>query len=164
MGFFDASLMLAALLCSLVSGFLFSFSVVAMPGIGKLKDGEFIRAFQAMDRVIQNNQPIFMVVWVGSVLTLIAAVVFGFGRLDGGDRLLLVGATLLYVLGVQLPTAAINVPLNNALQTLDSETMNESDLKSARNAFEPKWNRWNKFRTILSSVVATMLIALLFGL
>jgi uncharacterized membrane protein len=50
-------LALAALLCSLVSGFLFAFAVVIMPGIRNLGDREFLRAFQAIDGVIQRGNP-----------------------------------------------------------------------------------------------------------
>ena len=60
MGIFETVLIVATLLCSLVAGLVFAFAVVVMPGIKDLKDGEFIRAFQVMDRVIQNNQPLFM--------------------------------------------------------------------------------------------------------
>jgi len=118
--FFQAVLILAALLCSVVAGFLFAFAVVVMPGIRSLDDGGFIRAFQVIDRVIQNNQPLFIFVWVGSVLSLITATVMGVWELGGLDRQLLVIATLIYVLGVQLPTVIVNVPLNNMLQTPDS--------------------------------------------
>ena len=79
---FQAALILATFLCSLVAGFLFTFAVVVMPGIRSLGDREFIRAFQVMDRVIQNNQPIFMLVWVGSVLVLIATVALGICSVD----------------------------------------------------------------------------------
>jgi hypothetical protein len=48
-----------------------------MPGIKRLDDGGFIRAFQVIDGVIQNDQPVFIFVWVGSVLTLIAAALLG---------------------------------------------------------------------------------------
>ena len=56
MGVVQIALILAAFLCSLVAGFLFAFAIVIMPGIGSLNDREFLRAFQVMDRVIQNNQ------------------------------------------------------------------------------------------------------------
>ena len=108
MGIFQIILILATFLCSLVAGFLFAFAVVAMPGIGSLNDREFIQAFQVMDRVIQNNQPIFLFVWVGSVVALIASVVLGIGQLDGAGRLLIIFAALAYLLGVQLPTVTIN--------------------------------------------------------
>jgi hypothetical protein len=70
---FDGVLVLATFLCSLVAGFLFAFAAVVMPGIGRLDDRGFIRAFQVIDRVIQRNQALFVLVWVGSVLALIAA-------------------------------------------------------------------------------------------
>ena len=65
MGIFQIALIVATLLCSLVAGFVFAFAVVVMPGIKGLPDREFIRAFQVMDGVIQNNQPMF--VFAGSV-------------------------------------------------------------------------------------------------
>ena len=158
---FDAVLVLATFLGSLVAGLLFAFVVVVMPGIRSLDDGSFIRAFQAIDRVIQNNQPLFVFVWVGSVLALVAAAVLGMRTLSGADRLLIIVAVLLYLLCVQLPTATINIPLNNEIQKLDPDTMNETTRKRAREAFEPRWNRWNAFRTVCASIVSLVLMLLL---
>ena len=158
---FHAVLVLATFLCSLVAGLLFAFAVVVMPGIRNLDDGGFIRAFQAIDRVIQNNQPLFIFVWVGSVLALIAAAVPGVWLLSGANRLLIIVAALLYLLGVQLPTITINIPLNNELQKLDPGSMNETARKRAREAFEPRWNRWNAIRTACASLVSIALMLLL---
>lgn len=102
-----AVLIAATTLCSLVAGFLFAFAVVVMPGIGSLDDRDFIRAFQAIDRIIQNNQPLFLVVWVGSVLSLGAAALLSIRAFDGIERQLVIVAALLYAFGVQLPTGAI---------------------------------------------------------
>ena len=77
MTIFHAVLVLATFLCALVAGLLFAFAVVVMPGIRSMDDGGFIRAFQAIDRVIQNNPPLFVFVWVGSVLALITAAGLG---------------------------------------------------------------------------------------
>jgi len=164
MAIFQSALILATLLCSLVAGFLFAFSVVVMPGIRSLNDREFIRAFQVMDRVIQNNQPIFILVWVGSVVILMTSAVLGIGQLNGIERLLLIFTALAYLLGVQLPTVTINIPLNNKLQTLDIDAMNETAQKTARQNFEPRWNQWNSIRAALSSLVSALLIILLFRL
>ena len=158
---FHAVLVVAAFLCALVAGLLFAFAVVVMPGIRRLDDGAFIQAFQAIDRVIQNRQPLFMSVWVGSVLALVAAAVLGVSALNGLDRLLIVVAALLYLLCVQVPTFAINVPLNNRIQKLDPDSMNETTRKRAREAFEPRWNKWNAIRTVGASVASIMLMLLL---
>ena len=162
MTLFQALVVLATFLCSLVAGFLFAFAVVIMPGIRNLDDGSFIRAFQVIDRVIQLNQPLFMFVWVGSVLCLIAASVFGLWALGGANRLLLIAAALVYLLCVQLPTATINIPLNNALQKLAPGTMSETMPKHARDDFEPRWNRWNAIRTACASLTAVLLLILIF--
>ena len=114
---FHAVLVVATFLCALVAGLLFAFAVVVMPGIRSLDDRGFIRAFQAIDRVIQNNQPLFMSVWVGSVLALISAAVLGVSALSGADRLLIIVAALLYLLCVQFPT----VRHQRSLEQPDSE-------------------------------------------
>ena len=164
MGIFQIALILATFLCSLVAGFLFAFAFVVMPGIRSLNDREFIRAFQVMDRVIQNNQPIFVLVWVGSVVALVTSAVLGIGQLDGAGRLLIIFAALTYLLGVQLPTVTINIPLNNKLQTLDVDAMNETTQKAARKDFEPRWNRWNSIRAAFASLASALLIILVFRL
>jgi len=157
---FQITLILAAFLCSLVAGFLFAFAVVVMPGISSLGDQRFIQAFQVLDRVVQNNQPIFVLVWIGSVLALVASVAFGIWQLDGAKRLLLIFAALVYLLGVQLPTIAINIPLNNKLQTLDVDAMNEAAQNAARRDFEPRWTLWSSIRTAFASLTSILLIIL----
>ena len=79
---FTLILSLATLLCSLVAGFLLAFAIVVMPGIRKLNDRDFLRAFQVMDGMIQDNQPVFMVVWVGSIVASLVAAVLGIGHVD----------------------------------------------------------------------------------
>lgn len=160
MGLTQIALILATFLCSLVAGFLFAFAIVVMAGIKSLSNKEFIRAFQAMDGIIQNNQPIFMVVWLGSVVALIIAAALGVGHLDATGRWLLIVSTLAYLLGVQLPTFTINIPLNNGLQSLNVDAMDESALETAREAFEGRWNRWNAIRTVVSCLVSLLLIIL----
>lgn len=161
---FQIALILATLLCSLVAGFLFAFAAVVMPGIKHLDDQEFIRAFQVIDGVIQNNQPIFVTVWVGSIVALVAATGLGIGYLDGAELLIMLLASLIYIFGVQLSTFTINVPLNNKLQALNIDNMNKAALKTARMNFEPRWNRWNLIRTTFAVLTSVLLIVLLFKL
>lgn len=161
---FQIVLILATLLCSLVAGFLFAFATVVMPGIKTLNDREFIRAFQVIDGVIQNNQPLMVAVWMGSILAAVAAAVLGFGQLDGTQRLLSISAPIIYILGVQLSTFTINVPLNNRLQRLNVDAMDEVALKAARMNFEPGWNRWNLVRTPFAGLASVLFMILLFRL
>lgn len=159
---FPILLFLATLFCALVAGLLFGFAIVTMPGIRRLNDGDFIRAFQVMDDIIQKNQPLFMLVWLGSAVTLLLATLLGFGQLDPTGKAILLAATLLYIIGVQLPTVTINVPLNNQLQTVDVCGMNAPAQAAARQTFEPRWNQWNRLRTAVATLVTSLLILLLF--
>ena len=161
---FLSFLILSTLFCSLVSGFVFAFAVVVMPGIKKLKDSEFIRAFQVMDRVIQDNQPLFIIVWVGSAFTLLISAVLGIWQLEGIDRILLLVTTIIYIVGVQLPTIGINIPLNNKIQLIDTNSSTEAAHQKARNEFEQRWNFWNSIRTVLSCIVSLVLIIILYSL
>jgi len=148
---FHAVLLLSTLLCSLVAGFLFAFAVVVMPGIAKLDDREYLRAFQTMDGVVQDNQPLFLLVWVGSVVAVLGAAVLGFRQLAGMDRMVMMIAAALYVFGVQLPTIAIHIPLNNAVQR---DAVSRGD-------FEPQWVRWNVLRTLCAIFVSALLLVLM---
>ena len=120
---FQISLSIAILFCTLVTGFILLFAIVVMPGFAALEDSDYLKAFQVIDRVIQNNQPLFIFIWIGAVIALVVATVLGFMQLEGLHPSLILVATLIYILGVQVPTFTINVPLNNRLQTLDIESL-----------------------------------------
>ncbi|SHI75522.1 Uncharacterized membrane protein [Malonomonas rubra DSM 5091] len=158
----QAASVLSTLLCSLVAGFLFSFAVVVMPGIKILDVRAFIRSFQVMDGVIQNNQLAFVLVWIGSIVFLPAAVLLGFWYLNGVGWSLLLIATLVYLLGVQLPTILINLPLNKQLQSQNVASLDEQSLKEVRDNFEQRWNLSNLFRTGVACLTSVLLMILLF--
>lgn len=164
MGLFEIALVLSALLCAWVAGFVFAFATVVMPGIQTLNNRDFLRGFKAMDRVIQRNQPLFMLVWAGSVVAIMITVLLSFWYLAGFDHVLLIFAAATYLLGVQLPTATINVPLNNWLQKLDLDAVTDSAISDARVRFEDRWIKWNVTRTIFAALTSALLIVLLLRL
>ena len=155
------AVLVSALLCSLVAGLVFTFAIVVMPGIKSLGDLGFLQSFKAMDRVIQNNQPIFIFVWLGSVVVLLVSTVLGIWQLEGLDRILLIIACAIYLFGVHLPTVTINIPLNNLLQSQDLDTMTEPALLETKTRFESRWLRWNAIRTILAILTTVLLLFLL---
>ena len=154
-------ILVSALLCSLVAGLVLTFAIVVMPGTKSLGDRDYLRSFKAIDRVIQNGQPVFMVVWLGSALVLLASTVLGLWRLEGLDRILLVVACAIYIFGVQVPTITINIPLNNHLQSQDLEAMPESELPATVENFESRWLRWNTIRTVIATLTTVLLLVLL---
>jgi uncharacterized membrane protein len=154
----DISVITATLLCSFVAGFLIAFAVVVMPGIGTLSNRDFLEAFKAIDRVIQNNQPVFIIIWLGSALAVIVSALVSLWQLAGIDRILVIAAAVIYLLGVQLPTVAVNIPLNNGLQGRDLESLSESELSEARKSFENPWLRWNWIRTCIATLTSAIMI------
>jgi len=164
MTMFDVALLISAFLCSIVAGFLFAYAVVIMPGIARLDDRGFLKAFQVTDRVIQDNQPLFILAWLGSILAVIAAAVLAIGRLAGFELFLMELAALSYILGVQAPTFAINLPLNRQLQALKIDGMDDSSAGTERNNFEQRWNAANRARAVIAAGVTFALLVLLSGL
>ena len=161
MAFLDISLIFTILLCSLVSGFIFTYSIVVMPGLSNLNDKDFLKAFQVTDAVIQNNQPLFMFTWIGSIvaiLTTIVASLITAGLLEFW-LIILVGAA--YLLGVQGITVAIHIPLNNHIQKLNIEELNDKTLAYERKNFEAKWNFFNKIRTFVAISTSSLLLLVL---
>ena len=161
MAFLDISLIFTILLCSLVSGFIFTYSIVVMPGLSNLNNKDFLKAFQVTDAVIQNNQPLFMFTWIGSIvaiLTTIVASLITVGLLESW-LIILVGAA--YLLGVQGITVAIHIPLNNHIQKLNIEELNDKTLAYERKNFEAKWNFFNKIRTFVAISASSLLLIVL---
>ena len=135
-----------------------------MPGIAKLNDKEYLSAFKHMDGIIQNNQPIFILVWGGSILSVIATSALGIMNLDGAQVYLLAAASVLYLVGVQVPTFRFNIPLNNSLQNMNLKELEANEAATFRVHFETSWNRWNRIRTVNAIVAVSMLLLLLLGL
>jgi len=146
----DIFLVFAVLTCSLVTGFIFTYAVVVMPGFSKLEDKEFLRAFQVTDRIIQNNQPLFMLTWVGSIISVLSVMAISILSLGLSEAWIIFVVGLIYLLGVQGITVSIHLPLNNHIQKIDINDMNTQSLNEERTNFEMRWNYFNKIRTFIA--------------
>ena len=158
---FFGFLLVSTLLCTLVTGFVFTYAIVVMPGFGKLNDREFIQAFQATDGIIQDNQPLFMLVWVGSIASVVATMVLSVVYLHGNERWVIILFGTLYIIGVQGITILVHLPLNNSLQGVKINEMDLESLQQLRSKFETRWNYFNNIRTGISCAVSVALMFLL---
>ena len=163
MTLFVGFLIVSTLLCALVTGFIFTYAVVVMPGFAKLDDRDFIRAFQVTDGVIQNNQPLFMLAWVGSIVSVVATMILGFIEHHGIDRWTVIAIGFVYLLGVQGITIRVHLPLNNRLQRLEIDEMDPESLSKERNKFETRWNYFNNIRTMIAFVVSFSLMLFIYA-
>ncbi|MGB1859614.1 MAG: DUF1772 domain-containing protein [Arenicellales bacterium] len=151
----------STLSCALVTGFVFTYAVIVMPGLAKLADKEFIRAFQVTDGVIQNNQPIFMIVWVGSLISVISTLIVSLMGPYSVETVLVIIAGFVYLLGVQGLTVLVHLPLNRRIQTVNVEERDASALREERLLFETRWIRFNWIRTLTGlGVIVTFMVAL----
>ena len=163
MTLFVGFLIVSTLLCALVTGFIFTYAVVVMPGFAKLDDRDFIRAFQVTDGVIQNNQPLFMLAWVGSIVSVVATMILGFIEHHGIERWTVIAIGFVYLLGVQGITTRVHLPLNNRLQRLEIDEMDPESLSKERNKFETRWNYFNNIRTLIAFAVSFSLMLFIYA-
>ena len=151
----------STLSCALATGFVFTYAVIVMPGLAKLTDKEFIRAFQVTDELIQNNQPIFMIVWVGSVISVTSTLIVSLMGPYSVETVLVIIAGFVYLLGVQGLTVLVHLPLNRRIQTVNAEEWDASALREERLLFETRWIRFNWIRTLIGlGVIVTFIVAL----
>lgn len=145
------------LLTGLVAGLFYSFSFGVNLGLGRLSDLEYLRAMQSINREILN--PWFFTGFFGALATLVGCVWFAHEYFGNHVFLLVVGALVLYTFGVMAVTILGNVPLNEALDKLDLNTMGHEQLRGHRRLFEEPWNRLNTIRT-MAAIGAFVLMVL----
>ena len=132
-----------------------------MPGFSKLGDKKFTKAFQVIDAIIQNNQPIFILIWVGSIISVLGTIIISIISLGIVDAWLIIFAGVIYLLGVQGITISIHLPLNKNIQKIDVNTNNSQTLREVRRNFETKWNYFNNVRTGIALFVILIFMLIL---
>jgi uncharacterized membrane protein len=161
MDLLDVALIFSILSCSLVGGFIFTYAIVVMPGLSSLSDKDFLRAFQVTDAIIQDNQPLFMFTWVGSMVAIFMMIVVSSVRVELAEAWPIVLISFANLVGVQGITAAFHIPLNNHIQNLIIEDLNDETLADERLKFEAKWNFFNYIRTGIALSVSFLLLIIL---
>ncbi|RYZ48442.1 MAG: DUF1772 domain-containing protein [Sphingobacteriales bacterium] len=143
-------LIVATVATALVAGLFYSWSCGITQGLGKLSDGEYIRAMQSINREIQR--PWFFLSFMGTVVLLPLATWFARNGGHHESFLWLLAASLCYLAGVFGVTVAGNVPLNEMLDKFITTAGSATTLSADRLSFEPKWNRLNNIRTFFAIV------------
>ncbi len=99
-----------------------------MPGLTDLNDREFLKAFQLTDAIIQNKNPLFMSIWIGSIASILAAILVSLASVGFQDSWLIVLVGVAYLLDVQDVTVVIHIPLNYHIQKIKFEDLNDKVL------------------------------------
>ncbi|WP_299224442.1 DUF1772 domain-containing protein [uncultured Psychroserpens sp.] len=139
----------------LSAGLCFTWSNAVTPGIGRLDDLGFLKAFQEMNRAILN--PIFFLIFFGPVL--LNGIILYLNRHNLNVIVWLLIVTLvIYFLGVVMVTIFGNVSLNEMLDEIHLCALDPEELKSLRESFEERWNKLHFVRTVTSTVTFIILI------
>ena len=161
MDLLDITLIFSILFCSLVSGFIFTYAIVVMPGFSNLNNKDFLRAFQVTDVVIQNKQPLFMFIWMGSIVAILSTIVVSLVSIGLSKAWLIVLIGIVYLFGVHGITVTIHIPLNNHIQNINIEKLNEKSIADERINFEKRWNFFNYIRTAVAISTSFSLLIIL---
>jgi uncharacterized membrane protein len=143
------TLAITATMTALMAGLFFAWSVSVVPGLARLSDHEYVAAFQAMNRAIQN--PIFLFCFMGVAIALPLCAWMQFD-LKSLRFWFLVAAVASYWIGVIGVTMIGNVPMNETLDGFQLQGANAAEVAQARLNFEAPWNKLNMIRTIASTV------------
>ena len=113
------------------------------------------------DEVIQNNQPIFMIVWMGSVVSVIGTMITAFIAPYSIQTALVIMTGFVYLLGLQGLTVFVHSPLNRRIQGVSVADTDPSALREQRMRFEARWIRFNWIRSLIGLGVILSFMATL---
>ncbi|MCS3869633.1 putative membrane protein [Chryseobacterium ginsenosidimutans] len=147
-------LIVTATLTALIAGLFYAYSCSVVLGLGKLSDTEYLKSMQSINREILN--PVFFMSFMGTAFLLpISTFIY---RGQHPVFLLLLLATLAYLLGVFAVTMFGNVPLNDQLDKFDMANSTAQKIKEMRDTFENRWNFLNNIRTIFSVITIVLTV------
>ena len=110
------------------------------------------------DGVIQDNQPLFILIWLGSVISVVGAILSSIISVGLPEAWLIVFVGVVYLLGVQGITLSVHLPLNNRIKKINIEKTDHQMLSVERGKFETRWNFFNTIRTGISFLVSLTLL------
>lgn len=145
--------LLAALGSLMVAGLFFAFSTAVMPAFGRVAPAVGMQVMQRINEVILN--PVFLGVFTGTALLALAAAALGWGQASRPAAVLLTLGALAYAVGVFGVTAALNVPMNDALAQFDADTVAGHDYWRV---YLRDWTFWNTVRMLAGLVSGACMI------
>jgi len=134
---------IAALGAGLIAGTFFAFSVFVMKALAGLPPAQGMAAMQSINAVILRT--VFMPVFMGTALICLFTGVVAIMRWGQAGSGMLLTASVLYFVTNFVVTAALNVPLNDALAAADPHSAAGVELWSK---YLTDWTLWNHVRTV----------------
>jgi uncharacterized membrane protein len=143
----------ALMLTGAIFGFFYAWVCSTMWGLDALPPDIAIAAMQGMNASVRNV--VFAPAFFGTGPVLMLTGVWLWSAGSRGSAVLMLLASVVYVLGAMLPTLLVNVPLNEALAQVDPSA---TDAAAIWGRFSAEWQAWNVSRTIFSGVALALAV------
>lgn len=142
----------AALGCGLIAGVFFAFSAFVMSALARLQPTQGIAAMQSINITVLNS--LFMAAFLGTAAACILLAISSLSRWHQPAAAYLLVGSLLYLIGTVGVTIVFNVPLNEALATVEPSSTDGANLWVS---YLANWTFWNHIRTAAAITAATLL-------
>ena len=151
---------IAVLAYALVGGVFLAFSDFIMRALSVTSGYGGAEAMQAINREVFRW--VFMTLFLGLAAVSLALAVYAGFWMIGPVATLVVAAGLVYLVGCFGVTVVFNVPMNEALASMDLSQ--EATRTYWSGTYVPRWTFWNTVRTIACGVAAALLLVALTSL
>ena len=142
----------SALGCGLMAGAFFAFSAFVMRALTRLPPAQGIAVMQSINGAVIN--PWFLAVFLGTAVACAALAASSFLTWDPPRSTYVLAASLFYLIGALLVTAAYNVPRNDALAAVDAASAEGAHLWAG---YLRAWTAWNHVRTVAALAASASL-------
>lgn len=140
----------------LSAGFFYAWAVSVIPGTKRISDPAYLETMQHINRAIIN--PWFLVIFIGPIVGMLGSAVIQYNLPNHTAFWFTLAALAVYTVGTFGVTAFGNVPLNDGLDTVNSQNLNTEKFSAIRSAYEQRWNYLHNIRTV-ASVISFALLA-----
>lgn len=151
-----SGLAVTLLLTGAIAGFFYAYSSSVMPGLDAIGPVEAIAAMQGINEAVRN--PAFALSFFGTPVAGAATAAILLLRRRRAAAAVTALATATYVLGAMLPTAAVNVPMNQALAVV-AVPADPAAAAALWADWSARWTWWNGLRT-MASLISLLLVGL----
>jgi uncharacterized membrane protein len=135
---------IAAIGAGLTAGIFYAFSTFVMAGLGRIAPEQGIAAMNSINVTVIN--PWFMAVFLGTPVLSVILIIMALFKWSEPGSLLIIAASLIYIVGSFLVTMIFNVPLNDALAAAVPSSSEGAALWAR---YLKEWTWWNHVRTAL---------------
>lgn len=152
---FIALIQFAILAYALIGGVFLAFSDFIMRSLAHTRGTGGLEAMQIINREVFRW--VFMSLFLGMTIVSLIITVYAAFYLEAPAATLITASGLVYLIGCFGITVLFNVPMNEALASMDSGSTTAKEYWTK--TYLPRWTLWNTIRTIACVLSAAMLLS-----